>query len=97
MVIVVRVLVLFFFFLENSGNSQASLGRQMPNEVYDFPHLLIRRIPFQEGIPDGLIPFSMIHFSCPSLYSCTSLELSDGTGGDIFSAKGTPVASPSSP
>jgi hypothetical protein len=40
---------------------------------------------------------TMIHFSCPSVYSCTRLEARLATAGDILSANGTPVFWPSKP
>src|SRR5712692_2707152 len=48
-------------------------------------------------MPEGAIPFSTIQWSWPSVYSWISLSLKSGTGGDIWAAKGTPVAWPSRP
>jgi len=49
------------------------------------------RIPLEPGIPEGASPLSITHFNWPSEYDCTSGELSNGTGGDMLVANGTPV------
>src|SRR5437773_11861570 len=49
------------------------------------------RMPLEAGIPVGKIPFSITHFSCPSVYPWMAVEFSEVKGGDIYSANGTHV------
>ncbi len=54
-------------------------------------------VPLEAGMPEGEMPLSRIHLSWPSVNACTWDEVRVGTGGDMRSAKGTPVLRPSIP
>ena len=54
LLLAVGVLVFFLLFFINTGNSQASLGRQMADVVNDFPHLVIVENALPRGHSGGI-------------------------------------------